>query len=70
MSKDKRTILNSGLHKVDTTKIRYDLIPVELLERLAKHYTKSLEKYPEITGKRRLKKKVIKYLFRPLGDIL
>ena len=55
MSKDKRTILNSGLHKVDVTKVRYDLIPVELLERLAKHYTKSLEKYPENNWKKATK---------------
>lgn len=55
MLEKNRTILNSGLHKVDITKIRYDLIPSELLERLALHYTKSLEKYPENNWKKATK---------------
>lgn len=55
MLNNKRTILNSGLQKVDTAKIRYDLIPSELLTRLAEHYTKSLEKYPEDNWKKATK---------------
>lgn len=52
MLKDNRTILNSGLQKVDTTKIRYDLIPHEIITDLAIHYTKSLTKYPENNWKK------------------
>ena len=37
----------SGLEKVAfSEKLRFDLIPHELLFRLAKHYTNSLKKYP------------------------
>jgi len=46
MKNNNQTVFKSGLQKVDTTKLRFDLIPVEILTELAKHYTKSLDKYP------------------------
>ncbi len=55
MKNNTQIVFKSGLKKQDISKLRYDLIPVELLERLAKHYTKALEKYPENNWKKATK---------------
>lgn len=52
----------SGLMKdKPSDKLRYDLIPHELLTRLAELYTKSIEKYPENNWKKATKEESIEY---------
>lgn len=49
----KRKIYESGaVRDTNEGKIRYDLIPIECLKRLAEHYTKGAKKYEENNWKK------------------
>jgi hypothetical protein len=47
MKKLTHKVYDSGLKKEVAPKIRFDLIPVELIERIAKQFTHGAEKYGE-----------------------
>ena len=48
----RQTYKSGAVRDTNEGKIRYDLLPIECLKRLAKHYTKGAKKYDENNWKK------------------